>query len=340
MSMRTTRKILVFIVAVALVGFLWYRFALSSVSAEQDRTVVSIESGMSVSRIADLLEEKNLIRSPFAFRLYVRLHGMQTKLQAGRFVLSEAMSVPDVVEVLRSGKSQEISVTIPEGWTVKDIDTAIARMGLADSGSIIDCAQRCDFSSFDFLPKVSGLAARGGKLEGYLYPDTYFADTANFVPKFFLERMLGAFRKNVVDAYAADIKASGHSLHEIVTMASLVEEETRTDAERPIVAGILWKRYDGNIGLGVDAPVRYIVDKPTNAITVSDLETESPYNTRKFRGLPPGPIANPGLKSILAALDPQESPYWYYLHDTKGIIHYAVTNEEHNENRRKYLRWP
>ena len=338
--MRTTRKILVFIVAVALVGFLWYRFALSSVSAEQDRTVVSIESGMSVSRIADLLEEKNLIRSPFAFRLYVRLHGMQTKLQAGRFVLSEAMSVPDVVEVLRSGKSQEISVTIPEGWTVKDIDTAIARMGLADSGSIIDCAQRCDFSSFDFLPKVSGLAARGGKLEGYLYPDTYFADTANFVPKFFLERMLGAFRKNVVDAYVADIKASGHSLHEIVTMASLVEEETRTDAERPIVAGILWKRYDGNIGLGVDAPVRYIVDKPTNAITVSDLETESPYNTRKFRGLPPGPIANPGLKSILAALDPQESPYWYYLHDTKGIIHYAVTNEEHNENRRKYLRWP
>jgi len=338
MSMRTTRKILVFIVAVALVGFLWYRFALSSVSAEQDRTVVSIESGMSVSRIADLLEEKNLIRSPFAFRLYVRLHGMQTKLQAGRFVLSEAMSVPDVVEVLRSGKSQEISVTIPEGWTVKDIDTAIARMGLADSGSIIDCAQRCDFSSFDFLPKVSGLAARGGKLEGYLYPDTYFADTANFVPKFFLERMLGAFRKNVVDAYVADIKASGHSLHEIVTMASLVEEETRTDAERPIVAGILWKRYDGNIGLGVDATVRYIVDKPTNAITVSDLETESPYNTRKFRGLPPGPIANPGLKSILAALDPQESPYWYYLHDTKGIIHYAVTNEEHNENRRKYLR--
>ena len=338
MSMRTTRKILVFIVAVALVGFLWYRFALSSVSAEQDRTVVSIESGMSVSRIADLLEEKNLIRSPFAFRLYVRLHGMQTKLQAGRFVLSEAMSVPEVVEVLRSGKSQEISVTIPEGWTVKDIDTAIARMGLADSGSIIDCAQRCDFSSFDFLPKVSGLAARGGKLEGYLYPDTYFADTANFVPKFFLERMLGAFRKNVVDAYVADIKASGHSLHEIVTMASLVEEETRTDAERPIVAGILWKRYDGNIGLGVDATVRYIVDKPTNAITVSDLETESPYNTRKFRGLPPGPIANPGLKSILAALDPQESPYWYYLHDTKGIIHYAVTNEEHNENRRKYLR--
>ena len=338
MSMRTTRKILVFIVAVALVGFLWYRFALSSVSAEQDRTVVSIESGMSVSRIADLLEEKNLIRSPFAFRLYVRLHGMQTKLQAGRFVLPEAMSVPDVVEVLRSGKSQEISVTIPEGWTVKDIDTAIARMGLADSGSIIDCAQRCDFSSFDFLPKVSGLAARGGKLEGYLYPDTYFADTANFVPKFFLERMLGAFRKNVVDAYVADIKASGHSLHEIVTMASLVEEETRTDAERPIVAGILWKRYDGNIGLGVDATVRYIVDKPTNAITVSDLETESPYNTRKYRGLPPGPIANPGLKSILAALDPQESPYWYYLHDTKGIIHYAVTNEEHNENRRKYLR--
>jgi len=327
------------VVGVALfVMILGYRHALSSIGSAQDRTVIAIESGMSVSGIADLLAEKGLIRSPFIFRLYVRLHGAQSNLQAGRFVLSGDMSVPQIVDVLRSGKSQEVSVTIPEGWTVTDIDAALARMGLAESGSIIDCAQRCDFSSFDFLPKVSNLAERGGTLEGYLYPDTYFADTANFVPKFFLERMLGAFRKNVVAGQAEAIKASGHSLHEIVTMASLVEEETKTDEERPVVAGILWKRYDGNIGLGVDATVRYILDKPTSAITVSDLETVSPYNTRKFRGLPPGPIANPGLKSILATLEPQESPYWYYLHDSKGVIHYATTNEEHNENRRKYLR--
>lgn len=331
------KKFFLIVGVVLLAAFLWYRHGLWSAGSAQNRTVVTVESGMSVSAIADLLVEKDLIRSPSVFRLYVRLHGMQTKLQAGRFVLSGDMSVPEIVEVLRSGKSQEISVTIPEGWTVKDIDAAIARLGLAASGSILDCAQRCDFSSFDFLPEVSGLAERGGKLEGYLYPDTYFADTGNFVPKFFLERMLGAFRKNVVTGQAEAIKASGYSLHEIVTMASLVEEETKTDEERPVVAGILWKRYDGNIGLGVDATVRYILDKPTSAITLSDLDTVSPYNTRKFRGLPPGPIANAGLKSIRAALDPQESPYWYYLHDAQGLIHYATTNEEHNENRRKYL---
>ncbi|MDD5751391.1 MAG: endolytic transglycosylase MltG [Candidatus Peribacteraceae bacterium] len=332
------KKFFLIVGVVLLAAFFWYRHGLWSAGSAQNRTVVTVESGMSVSAIADLLAEKDIIRSPSVFRLYVRLHGMQTKLQAGRFVLSGDMSVPEMVEVLRSGKSQEISVTIPEGWTVKDIDAAIARLGLAASGSILDCAQRCDFSSFDFLPEVSGLAERGGKLEGYLYPDTYFADTANFVPKFFLERMLGAFRKNVVTGQAEAIKASGYSLHEIVTMASLVEEETKTDEERPVVAGILWKRYDGNIGLGVDATVRYILDKPKSAITLSDLDTVSPYNTRKFRGLPPGPIANAGLKSIRAALDPQESPYWYYLHDAKGLIHYATTNEEHNENRRQYLR--
>lgn len=332
------KKILTIIGVIVLVGFLWYRYALSSVSASQDRTVMTVESGMSVSRIADLLEEKNLIRSPFAFRMYVRLHGAQSKLQAGRFVLSQVMSVPEIIEVLRSGKSQEVSVTIPEGWTVRDIDAEIARMGLAASGSVLDCAVRCDFSTFDFLPKVSGLAERGGKLEGYLYPDTYFVNTADFVPKFFLERMLGTFRKKVVDANKDALKASGYSLHEVITMASLVEEETKTDAERPIVAGILWKRYDAGMGLGVDATVRYILDKPTSAITVSDLDTESPYNTRKFKGLPPGPIANPGLGSIAAALHPQESAYLFYLHDKKGVIHYAVTNEEHNENRKKYLR--
>ncbi len=121
-------------------------------------------------------------------------------------------------------------------------------------------------------------------------------------------------------------------------MASLVEEETRTDDERAIVAGILWKRFDAGTGLGVDATVRYALDKPSSALTVSDLDTNSDYNTRKFRGLPPGAIASPSLESIKAALHPEASEYWYYLHGTDGQIRYAKTNEEHNENKYKYLR--
>ncbi|HRH94062.1 MAG TPA: endolytic transglycosylase MltG, partial [Candidatus Peribacteria bacterium] len=135
-----------------------------------------------------------------------------------------------------------------------------------------------------------------------------------------------------------DLSRSGRTLHQAVTMASLVEEESRHEDERPVVAGILWKREEAGTILGVDATVRYIVGKPSAALTVTDLDTASPYNTRKVAGLPPGPIANPGVSAIVAALQPQASEYWYYLHGTDGMIHYARTNDEHNANKARYLR--
>ena len=248
------------------------------------------------------------------------------------------MAVEQIVEVLQSGKADEAVITIPEGYTVRQIDALMAERGFSATGEILRCAQECDFSSFEFLPSVGGLAQRGGKVEGYLYPDTYFVAKEDFHPKFFLERLLTTFRKKVVGPYESVIGQSGRSLHEIVTMASLIEEETLTDTERPVVSGILWKRFDDGRGLGVDATVRYILDKQTDAITQADLNTNSPYNSRKFRGLPPGPIASVGIASFLAALYPQESAYWYYLHGSDGEIHYAVTNEEHNVNRYLFMR--
>jgi UPF0755 protein len=316
----------------------WYLHELTPFGGAAPVTV-KVEPGMSVTQVGTLLEQRGLIRSLAAFKIFVRFHAAESALQAGTFVFRPSMSLPEIVEVLRTGKSREISLTIPEGWTLQDIDALLARKGLAASGALLDCVRRCDFSAFDFLPKgTKGLASWGGRLEGYLFPETYFVSEAEFVPKFFLERLLGTFRKRVIEERKDAIRTSGHSLKEIVIMASLVEAETRTDAERPIVAGILWKRLKEGIPLGVDATVRYILDKPTEPLTESDLTVKSLYNTRTVKGLPPGPIGNPGLKSILAALKPQESPHWYYLHDRKGVIHYAVTNDEHNENRRRYLR--
>lgn len=332
------KKLLLFALGLCIVSYWWYLHELQPFGGTAP-VKVKVEQGMSVSQVGSLLAEKGLIRSLTTFKLYVKWHAAESGLQAGTFVFRPNMSIPEIVEVLRTGKSREISLTIPEGWTVADIDALLARKGLAQSGSVLDCLKRCDFSSFDFLPPSGkSLAARGGRLEGYLFPETYFVSEAEFVPKFFLERLLGTFRKRVIEEQADAIRSSGHSLREIVIMASLVESETRTDSERPIVAGILWKRLKEGVLLGVDATVRYALEKPIEPLTESDLKTESPYNTRKVRGLPPGPISNPGLSSILATLKPQESPYWYYLHDGKGVIHYAVTNEEHNENRRKYLR--
>ena len=175
-------------------------------------------------------------------------------------------------------------------------------------------------------------------MEGYLYPDTYFIVLDDFTPESFLKRLLKTFETKVIDGLHEDFKKTDRSMHDIVTMASLIEEETRTNDERPTVSGILWKRFDAGAGLGVDATVRYILEKPTGALTVSDLNSNSLYNLRKFRGLPPGPIASPSLANIRAALHPKETPYWYYLHDTDGQIHYAETNEDHNMNKYKYLR--
>jgi UPF0755 protein len=242
------------------------------------------------------------------------------------------------MQTLRKGYSEEVSVTIPEGFTVKDIDALLAKKGLIEAGAFTLCAQTCDLSGFGFLPAGVAVAKRGGKVEGYLFPDTYLVFSQRFDSQEFLRRLLETFRTRVVAGLQEELKASGRSLHENITMASLIEEETKSDNERATVSGILWKRLKANSGLGVDATNRYILEKPTAALSVADLEIDSAYNLRKYRGLPPGPIANPGLKSIVAALHPTDSEYWYYLHGKDGVIRYARTNDEHNSNKARYLR--
>ncbi|TSC78896.1 MAG: UPF0755 protein [Candidatus Peregrinibacteria bacterium Gr01-1014_25] len=333
------RKALIVFV-VLLLGFgLWMRAALGPADIHsQAREIVEIPRGFSTEQIADLLEERGVIRSSLAFRLYATWKGLDARLQAGSFVLDPSLTIRELLEALTSGVASEGAVTIPEGFAVADIDALLTSKKLIDVGTLMRCAQTCDVSSFDFLPSSKALAERGGRIEGYLFPDTYFVIREGFTPQAFLDRLLATFNERVVRDMKREIAASGRSLHQIVTMASLVEEEAASDEERPVIAGILWKRLDNGVVLGVDASVRYILGKSQNALTAADLDVDSPYNIRKRKGLPPGPIASPGLASIRAALAPEQSEFWYYLHDANGNIHYAGTNEEHNENRAKYLR--
>ncbi|OGJ55228.1 hypothetical protein A3D11_01095 [Candidatus Peribacteria bacterium RIFCSPHIGHO2_02_FULL_49_16] len=335
------RKFFLILVFAAIGSYFWYTHALGPVNkVDAKREQITIEKGMSVESITQLLAEKNMIRSPTAFKLSIAFNGLGSNLQAGTFIFDQSMNASEVLDLLATGKSKEIRITIPEGFTVKDIDALLAEEKLSQPGDVLDCARVCDFSSFDFLPfeKREEFAERGGLLEGYLFADTYYVEPSNFVSKFFLERMLGEFRTQVVHSFHRDIEASNRSLHEIITMAALIEKETRTNDERAMVSGILWKRFDEGMGLGVDATVRYIQDKKTGVLTTMDLNTNSPYNLRKFAGLTPGPIASAGLQSIKAALFPKASQYWYYMHGWDGVIRYAKTNEEHNINKYKYLR--
>jgi UPF0755 protein len=297
------KKLVLLIGIVLLAGYLWYGWALRGLPDRQVNTSVRIDPGFSVVRIAALLSQEGIVRSAFAFRIRVRLRGVDSALKAGTYVFAPNVSVDDVIDHLVTGETSETAVTIPEGFTVLDIDTLLAKRGLIMPGEFSACARTCDLQEFAFLPTGADLAERGGRVEGYLFPETYFVPTSSFSSETFMKRLLTEFRKRVVDGLSSDLAASKRSLHQIVTMASLIEEETRTQEERPVVSGILWKRFDATMGLGVDAAVRYVLNKPSAAITVTDLEIASPYNLRKFRGLPPGPIANPSIASIRAALN-------------------------------------
>lgn len=326
------------LVVILVLTWWWHRSALGAVNpSSQARVPLTVQQGAGLGSIAVELEERGLIRSSLVFTMHVRWIGQDHLLRAGAYVLQPSMTADEILAVLTGGAKGEVSITIPEGYTVADIDRLMAAKGFTATGAIVQCAKACDFSSFAFLPEVYD--GPGGRIEGYLYPDTYFVGGEGGDPEAFLGRLLSTFKNKVVDGLATEIAASGRPLRDVVTMASLIEKEAAGDSERATISGILWKRLEQGIILGVDASVRYAVDKPPREpLTQADLRSNSPYNIRAKQGLPPGPIANAGIASIKAALQPETSPYFYYLHGKDGYIRYAVTNYEHNANRSKYLR--
>jgi UPF0755 protein len=300
---------------------------------EERYVKIEVKSGDSVASIVKSLKREGIIRSEIMFKRYLSKHNLDKGLKPGSYVISINSSYEEIAATLSEGK--ESVVTIPEGYTVSQIDLLLFEMDLIEEGELLKCSNECDFSSFDHLLGGIGNKYAQSRLEGYLFPDTYYVNPVEFVPKFFIERMLGNFEAKAVSQM--NLADSRRSVNHIVTMASLIERETSSDDEREIVSGILWKRLSADQGLAVDATVRYALGKITEALTKDDLSIDSAYNTRKYRGLPPGPIANPGLKSIKAAINPKDSPYFYYLHGKDGQIRYSETNDEHNLKKAKYL---
>ncbi len=331
--------LLIVFIAVGFAALAWYKGALLPVDPGSDRReLFDVQSGESARAILARLEERGVIRSALAGKIHLSLGGNAGALQAGTFVLRPSMSFDEVVETIATGKAEETVLTIPEGSTVAEIDALLVKRGLANTGSLLLCAKNCDLSAFPFVPAASSVVEPGNRLEGYLYPDTYYVETINFDVQAFVARLLGTFQSKVIEGRAAELQASGRSLADVVTMASLLELESRGQDEQKVVSGILWKRLDEGMQLGVDAAVLYAVGKSTSGgPTGADLAVDSPYNLRRVRGLPPGAIGNPGLGAIVAALAPEASEYYYYLHAPNGQIHYGRTLEEHNANKARYL---
>ncbi len=276
--------------------------------------VVYVPEGSSISSVAETLYTEGAISSKTVFKIASRTAG---GVQAGAYSIAPTESAFGLAIRFANGETglAPVSVTIPEGATLRDI-TRILETGIPD---------------FD----TQGFLKLAEEQEGYLFPETYqFYPGA--APTVVYERLTAETRR-VLDSLKDEVVASGHSEHEVLTMASILEKEARQYETMRTVSGILWRRIEIGMPLQVDAVFGYIFGKPTFHPTFEDLEIDSPYNTYKYRGLPPGPIGNPGLNAIKAALDPEPSPYLYYLTGKDGTMHYARTFDQHVDNRR-YLK--
>lgn len=283
------------------------------------QVLFKIENGQGGKQIAQNLKKQGLIKDDFLFQLYAFLRGDSKKLQAGTYLLSPAMSVAKIFKKIVSGDALKEKITVIEGWNLKDIAWYFENKGMFQAEELLELSQ-----SFE------------NGLEGYLFPDTYLVDKDATLEEI-VQIMLHNFGNKLSPELRQEIETQNKTIFEIITMASLLEKEVKDYKDRQVVSGILWKRLQAGMPLQVDATITYITGRKTTKISKQEIEIDSPYNTYKYQGLPQGPICNPGLDSIKAAVYPEESDYWYYLSTPQGQTIFSQTLEEHNIAKVKYL---
>ncbi|HEX4104222.1 MAG TPA: endolytic transglycosylase MltG [Candidatus Paceibacterota bacterium] len=308
-----------------------FLYALRPADAGGTSVIFSVDQGEKFHSIVTALRADGLIRSTSASELYAVLSGAAFRMQPGLYKLSPAMSAPAILGGLATKNANEVTVTIPEGDNVYEIDAALANALVLPPGTLIAYAQ-------------------ANNLEGKLFPDTYQFFTGSNVEDV-VQKMTDDFNAKAAPLLAADPKNATSDL----IIASILEKEVPDPTDQEIVAGILWKRLNAGMPLDVDASICYakLMEEYASStapaggtavpgcypLSATDYTINSPYNTYRYKGLPPGPIGNPGVAAIQAAISPKSSPYWYYLSDpATGKTIYAVTLDEQNANRVEYLK--
>ncbi|MBM4392411.1 MAG: endolytic transglycosylase MltG [Deltaproteobacteria bacterium] len=275
--------------------------------------VFEVPKGATARGLGDELAALGLVQSQSKWDWYIRLNEAGGCIKAGKHELSASMSAREIVEALCGVPiPDEVAFTVLEGWRVRDIDAALVEKGFIEPGAFIEAAS--------------------GK-EGYLFPETYMVPADGFDAAKFVERQLTTFDERFGKAYSGE-----RPLGEVVVVASMLEREEPSPANRPMVAGIMYKRLVNDWNLGIDATSRYTLADWNNREDFLEKlrDPADPYNTRLRPGLPPTPIGNPSLASLEAAAAPTESEFWYYLHDKDGVLHPSRNVREHEAYRRKY----
>jgi UPF0755 protein len=335
------------IAVAAIIIFSYYSDINSPVSSAGEPIKFTVASGENVKEIGRNLRQAGLIKSEFHFAVYVWQTKNNAKIQAGTYQFSQRLTIKEIVAALAAGKiiNEEKEITVIPGWDLRDIAKYLQDQAIASTtgfyqlageplkkyagGKLPDFSQ--DFSILADKPKSYGL-------EGYLFPDTYRLfnqATARDV----IEKMISNLDAKFTPTMRAAIAQKGETIYQVITLASIIEKEVRIAEDRKIVSGIFWNRLAIGQALGSDATLSYILGDNNAAHSTGQTKIDSPYNTYRHAGLPPGPICSPSLDAIMAAIYPAATDYYYFLTDPKsGQTIFSKTLEEHNRNKAKYLR--
>ena len=297
---------------------------------------INIDKGENALAVGDKLASAHIISGKWFLVFYLWKAGELHKIVSGAYAFSPGLKIPEIAEIITGGEvaNERIELTFPEGWTAKQMAERINANGLPGD-DFLALEKNPSQTLIDNYPIIKDIPA-GQSLEGYLFPDTYyFAKDAT--AEDIISKMLEDFSQKVTPDMLAQISAQNKTLHSVITMASIVEGEVKTDSDRKIVAGIFWKRIASGQRLESDATLEYILQTNELQHSAEETQIDSPYNTYRYAGLPPGPVSNPSLSSIVAAIYPTDSPYNYFLTDPKtGNTIYAQTFDEHVANKAKY----
>jgi UPF0755 protein len=303
------------------------RYARTPIGTDTAERTVRIPPGTGFQAVCDLLVDQGLVKDPWRFKLLARIRGLDKQLKAGYYRLGADLSPEDLLAALVSGREYLHRLTIPEGYNLKQIAAAAAEAGFGEAEAFLEMVLDPAVAKGHDLP--------GETLEGYLFPDTYLfpADTDHAV---IVANMVKRFREQFPPQWQARADELKMSVHEVVTLASIIEKETGDPKERPLISSVFHNRLKKGMRLETDPTVIYGIEEFDGNLKRKHLRTYTPYNTYKIKGLPPGPIASPGAKALEAALYPAESEYLYFV-SRKDTTHQFSTNiKDHNAAVRKY----
>lgn len=294
---------------------------------------ITVPAGAGTDNIGKILEDNDIIKSRFNFKLLSKIKGNDGKYKAGVYELSPSMKISAIMDIIVAGDSTSYRFTIPEGLTLKETCDKLANQNLINGEAFMNEVENgnFDYKFMDMLPKGSN------RLEGFLYPETYDV-FSNANEHDVIKKMLNQFDKVVTDEHYKRAEELGYNMYNIVTIASIIEKETLVSSERPIVASVIYNRISANMPLQIDATVQYALPEHKERLTYADLKVDSPYNTYKNKGLPPGPICSPSVDSINAALYPETTDYLFYVlsPEKNGTHRFSNSYAEFEKNKAAY----